>query len=401
MKYAFILGQNPTLSTLEIKRTLEKFNTQAEIEEKIDNVLIVSAQDVDPNNLMERLGGTIKIIKIFSMSVQGNLVAENIASKIIGENLNDKKIIFGISQYGITQKNLSRKLSREIKRKLFQNGRSARFVLPKEFELTSVQVSKHKIKEFCIIKFAQIIYLGETVAVSDFENWNKRDYGRPFSDPKSGMIPLKLARMLINTAPLDLDWKILDPFCGSGTIINELAYLGYKNIFACDKDEEAITKAKGNFAWLVKNYPNRADQRTAFKTASAENLVREFAENFFDAIITEGFLGPALREIPSQNFVSQAFEELEKLYLKIFPTFKKILKHGGTLIFVMPIFVGEQKDFYFPALGLIFREGFTVKKDIIDFVKKISPENLSHRDTFIYGRKSQKVKREIFFLQSV
>ncbi len=48
--------------------------------------------------------------------------------------------------------------------------------------------------------------------------------------------------------------KILDPFCGSGTILQEAMLLGFKNIYGSDKDKRAIANSKENINWLKKEY---------------------------------------------------------------------------------------------------------------------------------------------------
>ena len=52
------------------------------------------------------------------------------------------------------------------------------------------------------------------------KEWYKRDRLKPFADGKKGMLPPKVARIMVNLA-LGKSYKssqvLLDPFCGSGT----------------------------------------------------------------------------------------------------------------------------------------------------------------------------------------
>ena len=58
-------------------------------------------------------------------------------------------------------------------------------------------------------------FLGQTLVVQPFKVLSKRDFGRPARDDHSGMLPPKLAQIMINLARRndDISTKtILDPF---------------------------------------------------------------------------------------------------------------------------------------------------------------------------------------------
>jgi len=54
--------------------------------------------------------------------------------------------------------------------------------------------------EFCLIVDKNRVFLGKTLVVQPFKDLSKRDFGRPARDDHSGMIPPKLAQMMINLA---------------------------------------------------------------------------------------------------------------------------------------------------------------------------------------------------------
>jgi len=55
------------------------------------------------------------------------------------------------------------------------------------------------------------LMIGQTEAVQPYKQWSARDFGRPARDPKSGMLPPKLARLMINLSGVDPKGKtILD-----------------------------------------------------------------------------------------------------------------------------------------------------------------------------------------------
>lgn len=47
---------------------------------------------------------------------------------------------------------------------------------------------------------------------------------------------------------------ILDPFCGSGTILTEAMLINYKNLIGADISPKAINDTKKNIEWIIRNY---------------------------------------------------------------------------------------------------------------------------------------------------
>ncbi|HEV2352761.1 MAG TPA: hypothetical protein VGR89_00825, partial [Puia sp.] len=120
-----------------------------------------------------------------------------------------------------------RAMGMELKRNLRQTG-SVRLVLPKAgtavsaAELKFNKVIEHGF-ELAVVTDGRDLVIGRTVSVQDVDWYSKRDYGRPVRDAKVGMMPPKLAQMLVNTTHSNLVW---DPFCGTGQTIQEALLIG-------------------------------------------------------------------------------------------------------------------------------------------------------------------------------
>lgn len=55
-----------------------------------------------------------------------------------------------------------------------------------------------------------------------------RDYGRPARDARVGMLPPKLAQIMLNLSVKDeKSGTVLDPFCGTGVLLQEAALAGF------------------------------------------------------------------------------------------------------------------------------------------------------------------------------
>ncbi len=360
-RYIFILGNNQNLSVAEIKALWPVMKEIA----LGDGFLVGEIAGFNCQEALARLGGTIKIGRVLG----GDLSAENIVLEI-GRHYNGKKINFGLSYYGVK---VSR-LGMEVKKLLKTAGQNCRLVVGREAALSSVIVRKNNCLDFLILPG----WWGLTCAVQDFEEYGRRDFGRPASDSLSGMLPPKAAKMMINLAGADFTDQILDPFCGSGTILSEAAAMGYKNILGADISEKAVSDSQKNLLWLTE----KNDIKDCFWKiikADVADLPKEVEPDSVVAVVTEPYLGPPLRGRESPKEIEKIITDLRSVYATALGVFGKILKPGGRAVMVFPQWhIG----------GRIFRLDFSleIKKQGL---KKIDADDL------VYKREGQKVWREI------
>ncbi|KKQ55981.1 MAG: hypothetical protein US74_C0020G0017 [Parcubacteria group bacterium GW2011_GWA2_38_13] len=275
VRYVSILGNNFELSLAELRAVLPRANflidgktyAQFDIEDEIDCT-----------KLLRQLGGTIKIGRIISDKVSKENIIEDLLSTDSG-----KKIVFGISEYyarvksmDLKYKTKTQRLGMEIKKELKEGGRSVRFVVSRDPVLSSVVIAKNKCQEYMILDNT---ILAKTCAVQEFEEYGMRDFGRPARDAKSGMLPPKLSKIMINLSQAKHDDIMLDPFCGSGTILQEAIVLGFKNVIGCDISEKAVSDSQKNIEWLknelrITNYELRIFQ------ADVRELTKHIQRNF-------------------------------------------------------------------------------------------------------------------------
>lgn len=362
MKYIFILGNNPELSIAEIFAVLPEAKQLA----RGDKFLVIESEKFDYFKVLKRLGGTIKIAIVLGENPDyGPILGAANSSAQKG------KFKFGVSYYGQKKGNFGMKAKKILK----ERGISARLVESKEDALSSVIVTKEKCQDFMILPG----YFGLTVAVQDFKDYSHRDYDRPASDALSGMLPPKVAKMMINLAELKNDSAvILDPFCGSGTILSEALALGYTNLFGTDISDKAVSDTRQNLKWLTGELGIKGFEIKIEKT-DVKNLSSIIGESSIDAIITEPFLGKPMRGNEKPETIEDIVYELRELYLKAFVELKKVLKKHGTMVIVIPEWHIGNKIY---------------KMNIED---KIEAMGLKRHDKgdLIYRREDQKVWRNI------
>jgi tRNA G10 N-methylase Trm11 len=405
MKYFFILGHQPELSLAEIKsvlRPLTDFQTEFISSEFY---LIRTEKKLDLISIQSTLGGTIKVGKIIS-GFKENQISEKLFFSLISRASflgKSSRVNFGFSFYGLQSKSSKLNfLEKQIKfwslklKKEFQGqGFSARWVSSQERFLSSVILKKNKILE----KGFEIVFLfssqgqvwaGQTISCQDFRAYEIFDFKRPYRDIKKGMIPLRLAKIMINLVDIKKDFSqiIFDPFCGFGTILQEAAFLGYSSLIGSDQDAKAVQGTKANLKWMCNQGFNF--KSTVFQ-ADVHDLSQKMKPEIIDLIVSEPYLGP----LKINNWPKEA-KEISKLYLAAFQEFYSILKPQGRICIIFPVFKKNQKTHFLPILKQIKELGYKIIF-LDNFNRdKFSNQKNNQRGSLIYARPRQSVQREIF-----
>ena len=368
----FIPGTHPELSKAELLTLDPELNLSVATEHVFVGELSRSAGEV-----LNRAAGVVKAGDIFSaMERYDKITIASILTATIEPGTG--KLHIGVSVYdggGTVTEEIRKdaeRLGLQIKSILKESGRSVRLVTSKEKTLSSVVVQKNRLLEsgveFILIVTPEKILLGETTFVQYFEAWSRRDYGRPARDAKSGMLPPKLARLMVNLAGVDPEGaRLWDPFCGSGTVLMEAALLGYAELVGSDILEKAIANTERNMRWL-EHHENISSKTVTLMHDAREPLPEELGD--FDTIVAEGYLGPSRG---TEN-IQETIKELEKLYRESLLQILSRLKSDGTAVIAIPFFQTQQKNTF---LHLDAPKGFTMERG------------------FLYARPHQRVGREI------
>lgn len=418
MQYFIILGKNPKLSSLEFE-SIKRGGWQIKHQDNNPWLLLTAKGQTDSTlnfsqKLLARLGGTIKIGIVLKELHLSQLEETENYIEVIKELNTEKKINFGFSVYAKNEDKdgsghrpfrgnggapTPTTFGLKIKKELKKFKIKSRLVVSKKPLLSSAVVTFNKMLpplgiEFVIIPENNKYLIGHTLAVQDFESYSKRDYGRPRRDYRSGMLPPKLAKIMINLAQAKKSDTILDPFCGSGTILTESLLLGYKKLIGTDISLKAVQSSKENINF-AKSEPalNKASGGEKSKPlqlqifqADVRAISSKIPANSIDCIITEPHLGPPLKGSESLKQIQAIANELTSLYLKSFQEFKKILKpKSGRIVIVFPVFVFKKQKKY---LSRVIENKF--KK--IGF--QILPLFLQNAPV-LYFREKQRVWREI------
>jgi len=400
MKYFFALGHQPKLSLAEIKSVLSSL-TDFVVKSISSEICIIEIKEkIDLNLIQKRLGGTIKIGKIIQESEGSKILFSTILDTVnkIYSNLNNSKVYFGFSLYNLTTKSLDfniftrqvKFLALKLKNKLKSQGFSSRWVSSKKRILSSVIIKRNKVLEngfeiVLLIDFKKI-FLAQTLTCQDFRAYEIRDFKRPVRDIKRGMIPLRLAKIMLNLADEGKNHSqiILDPFCGLGTILQEAAGLGYSYLIGSDNDKKAVDGTKENLKWFT--YLNSKFQANIFQI-DVKKISQKIEPFSIDLIVTEPYLGP----LKIRDWQLEV-KKISELYSLSFKEFKKILKPNGRICIIFPAFLDSNRNLHFlPILEKLRKMDWRIKPFT----------NGTKRGSIVYSRPDQFVYREIFIFTNI
>ena len=372
MKYLAVLGRQPEISIAELESLYGGSWHQMPFSGRSGAL----AQVLGPSKgiLMlpvdiRRLGGVLKLAVEIEQSLLEYL-----------SGLPEGKITIGVSDYS---KKASRKTAAmealKLKRILVRHGRSVRVVENKDAVL-STATSLHNGLSGKNDRKVELIKLNDewyrVIGVQDIDAYAKRDQARPARDAKVGMLPPKLAQILINLCgPLKLGSVVLDPFCGTGVVLQEALLMGYQ-AYGTDISERMVEYSKKNLNYFKFNNFNLAvGDATNFQWVQP-----------IDAVVCEGYLGKPFSRVPTEMELKEQEQECSGIVLGFMGNLAGQIKKDTPVVIAIPAWLREDGEYE--------------RLDILDDVANLgyNVDNKS-REGLIYHREGQIVARDIIILR--
>lgn len=391
MDYIFQTGHGKGLARVELTSVFGDV-----IRDEVDDGLVLHLDEItDARALLSRLGGVVRITQVLQAGPASMpLNFEEWVNKALLEKKDMcPKLKYGLSMHPKNDGTL-KKILHSSKKNLAKEFSHLRFVNKNFQNLSSVQawhegLLENNAIELQLFKSETKWYLCKTLAIQNFEWYSHRDYDRPARSAKNGMFPPKVAQELINLAVGDLKpnskFTIYDPFCGSGTVLQEAWLMGFKPQ-GSDLNTDCVTDTKENLTWL-KAEANLEGQPHVFHKDATEIAEDELPEGKF-ALVSETTLGPALTHPLPDRDIHQIHAELEALYAAFFANLKEIAPKGTIMVFTAPYHRRGNERLFLPYLPDILAEHTT-----------IIPLSDHERPSLFFERKDQLVSREIWKVQ--
>ncbi|HKL23688.1 MAG TPA: DNA methyltransferase [Candidatus Nanoarchaeia archaeon] len=323
MKYLFVLGRNPELSKREVLSYFKKeANPVLNFELNNNGLLIEVKNSIDPK-IVNSFGGVLAI---------GEIIVESKFSELDGK-LNEKMIYLGeenkltyviwdfSSNYEFIQDYLKKRFKEEkIKATEKHLTGNIKMQNGEEIEIPS---SKLLDEEYFLFEGKEKEYFGKIISHCDYESLEKRDMEKPIRRESLAISP-RLAKIMINLAELKPEDKLLDPFCGVGTVLQEALLQGI-NVVGVDKDEKAIKGSEKNLKW----FGFSENDYLLINFDSTKVNIPEVS-----GVTTEPDLGETLKKIPTKNHAEKTLKNFEKLMVQVINNIKGNVK--GKIVFTSP-----------------------------------------------------------------
>jgi tRNA (guanine10-N2)-dimethyltransferase len=427
--YIAILGRQPALGMAELEAIYGAANTRWFSDQ---------AAIIDTNTFsIDRIGGTQKAGYI-ALELRGDW--RQVSMKIVQEYSQlwarrEGKITLGISAYGFsgTSPRDIQKTGIVLKQKLKNSGVSLRLIPNPEAALNTATshhnklgLSANKVELLVVRNRDGKVIIAESIGAQNITAYTKRDQNRPKRDAFVGMLPPKLAQIMINLASFSLEMssrssiiaskhlqpegestsgldltlgakpfasddsgkgerkniRLLDPFCGTGVVLQEAALLGY-HVYGSDLSDKMIDYTRANLEWLAQTH--RIDIHVDLHQADARTAQWQQPINI---VACESYLGQPFSAPPSPSKLAEVRGNCNQIISEFLKNIGPQLDSGTQLCVAVPAWRSSDGSFtHLPLIGSLDQLGY----------KRRQFKNVKDSD-LLYYRENQVVARELLVL---
>ncbi len=422
-----ILGRQPALGIAELEKVFGGRNVKIFSEQTVS---------IDCDNLdIQKLGGVLKAGRIV-LEFSGNNW-QQISQKIMNHYIQkwskyDGKITLGISVYDfrVSPRDVQ-KTGIMLKQRLKKDGASIRLIPNTDSALTTATSHHNKLGladnkvELIVVRSTDgKIVVAESTGSQNITAYAMRDQERPKRDAFVGMLPPKLAQIMINlsginsradcgviangplqpeldkepgplsnparsrtasNSPTSSNLTILDPFCGTGVVLQESLIMGFK-AYGTDLSEKMISYSDINLKWLSDTRHHQYDYRL-----EAGDAIKIKWKQPIDAVVGETYLGQPFSAPPSPAKLNEVRDNCNHIITEFLKNLGSQIEPGTPICIAIPAWRSKSGSFtHLPLITTIARLGY----------KPHEFTNVSQND-LLYYREDQIVARELLVLQKL
>jgi tRNA G10 N-methylase Trm11 len=468
--YIAILGRQPALGIAELEKVFGG---------KSVNPLSAQSVRINSENFeVQRFGGVLKAGKIIAELPRSDW--HQVSQKIVQYYTNEwssfeGKITLGISTYNFTIDTREvQKTGIILKQKLKKYNTSLRLVPNPEPALSTATshhnklgLSPNKVELIVVRTNDNKVIIAESTGSQNITAYARRDQERPKRDAFVGMLPPKLAQIMINLAvggsipststsvsserlragtdkgpgalsasgcrcsdkteaqlpvakssrsaivsngTLEPEFElapgpgsdpeqssamknssrkgeqnkliILDPFCGTGVILQEAVLMGY-SAYGTDLSEKMISYSRDNLDWLSEGYHSKFD----YRLSEGDAMTTKWQQPI-DAVVGETYLGQPFSAPPSPAKLDEVVKNCNHIITEFLKNLAPQIKPGTPICIAIPAWRDKNGRFtHLPLVATIARLGY----------KPHEFTNISQND-LLYYRENQIVARELLVL---
>jgi len=217
--------------------------------------------------------------------------------------------------------------------------KKVRLLRPEGNELLSERVLTREALDVVAFPYHGGFALGPTAWVPDSAAMRRRGTRKPSPRSDISLSP-RLARTLVNLAGLKPGQTLLDPFCGSGTILVE-AYTKSLRCLGVDSRASRVQEARENLRWSIGGITDRGYD---IRKGDARDLSRMLRGTKVDAIVTEPLLLPQLHARPKTSTAQEMIEESATVYNDALASMAESIHSEGRIVVVVPVIQTMEGD---------------------------------------------------------
>lgn len=361
--------------------------------------------DTPPIELpFQRLGGSVRLAKLLTYLpyTDWDKIEQYLATELPKHTccLPEGKVKLGLSVFGLKLSTNRLNATGLTLKKVVKSppsgeqGRSSRIVPNKSLELNTAQVIHNQLlgptgMELLLIRDGDRVALAQSVQVQDIEAYAARDQARPARDAKVGMLPPKLAQIIINLATGKVEGirnkrlgiRVLDPFCGTGVLLQEALLMGY-NVYGTDIEPRMIDYSQKNLDWLNQNLQLKTYN---LKLETADATFHTWQA--FGVIAGETYLGRPFSSEPKPEVLRAVMQDVDTIHRKFMRNVASQTKPGFRMCLAVPAWFTKSGVKHLKVLENLSDLGYT----------RMSFVHVDTRD-LIYHRENQVVGRELVIL---
>ena len=281
-----------------------------------------------------------------------------------------------------------------IKKKLRDSGTSLRLIPNPEIALNTAASHHNKLGlspakvELLVVRAPNNrLIIAESVGSQNITALAARDQARPRTDAFVGMLPPKLARMMINLSGDTKPGSLWDPFCGTGTVLQEARLKGI-DVYGSDLSQKMVDYATENMQWLDNKYQINPQWQVFQADATAIKL-NAAQKSEITRIVCEAYLGQPFSAPPKPAKLTAVRGNCNHIISQFLANIRPQINPSTALVVAVPAWRDHSGKFtHLPLIDQLADLGY-----------QRLHLNLASDEQLLYYRQSQVVAREILLLK--
>jgi SAM-dependent methyltransferase len=210
--------------------------------------------------------------------------------------------------------------------------RKIRLLRPRGNELRADEVLSRRPLDVIAFPYRSGYGIGPTSWVPDSAPIRERGVKKPEPHSEISLSP-RLAGLLLSLAGAAAGKVVLDPFCGSGSILAE-ALLRSCRCLGIDSSRDRVRDARRNLSWIASGLRGA---KFDLQVGDARELPKILGGTRVDAVVTEPLLLPSLEARPRTETAASMVQSAGIVYADALAAAAQVLSPGGRIVMVVPV----------------------------------------------------------------